>query len=77
MKPIVPLDARPLLAQGIHPLSMVQEATSKLLPGQSYAILTPFPPLPMIEKIEAAGFEVSCDETEPGLFISTFRKPSE
>jgi hypothetical protein len=52
----ISLDARPLLASGIHPLEQVMTETAGFNPGDIFEIITPFPPMPMIEKMEAAGF---------------------
>ena len=75
-KPVVKieLDARPLLAQGIHPLERVQKETSTLNPGEIYEIITPFPPAPMIEKMTASGFLTHMEEGEDGLFHTWFMK---
>ena len=68
----ITLDARPLLAQGIHPLERVMQEASALLPGEIYEIITPFPPAPMIEKMAAAGFETHTEAGEDGMFHTFF-----
>ncbi len=67
------LDARPLLAEGIHPLERVLQEAATLNPGEIYEIITPFPPMPMIEKLEAAGFESFSEQVE-GMFHTYFKK---
>lgn len=69
----ITLDARPLLAQGIHPLEKVQQESATLQPGEIYEIITPFPPMPMIEKMEAAGFACHSEQVE-GMYHTFFRK---
>jgi len=69
----ITLDARPLLAQGIHPLEKVQQETATLQAGEIYEIITPFPPMPMIEKLEAAGFASHSEQVE-GMFHTYFKK---
>ena len=69
----ITLDARPLLAEGIHPLERVQQETATLQPGEIYEVITPFPPMPMIEKLEASGFEAYSEQME-GLFHTYFLK---
>ena len=69
----ISLDARPLLASGIHPLEQVMKETAAMDKGEIYEILTPFPPTPMIEKMQAAGFE-SFSEQEGMEFHTYFRK---
>jgi uncharacterized protein (DUF2249 family) len=53
----ITLDARPLLATGNHPIERVIREAGTLNPGEIYEIITPFPPIPMVEKLEALGFE--------------------
>lgn len=67
------LDARPLLAEGIHPLERVMQEAATLNPGEIYEIITPFPPMPMIEKLEAVGF-TSYSEQVDGMFHTYFGK---
>lgn len=69
----VTLDARPLLAQGVHPLEKVLKDTAGLKPGEIYEIITPFPPSPMIEKLSDLGFETFSENAE-GLFHTYFCK---
>ncbi|NCA74806.1 MAG: DUF438 domain-containing protein [Alphaproteobacteria bacterium] len=70
----VVLDARPLLAKGIHPLAQVQEECAALLPGEVYEVITPFPPAPMIEEMAAAGYQTRSETGTDGLFHTYFRK---
>ena len=72
-KIMITLDARPILASGDHPLDRVQQETSTLNPGEIYEIITPFPPMPMIEKIKEAGFE-SFMEQEGGMNHTYFKR---
>lgn len=68
------LDARPLLAQGIHPLEQVQNECGALNPGEIFEIITPFPPAPMVEKMASAGFETHTENTSDGMFHTYFKK---
>ena len=70
----ITLDARPLLAQGIHPLEQVQEQCAALNPGEIFEIITPFPPAPMIEKMSAAGYKTHSEGTPDGMFHTYFTK---
>lgn len=72
-KIVISLDARPILASGDHPLDRVLREIRTLNPGEIFEIITPFPPMPMIEKIEATGLE-SFTEQEGGIFRTYFRK---
>ena len=70
----ITLDARPLLASGEHPLERVLSETAALKPGEIYEILTPFPPMPMIQKLNEAGFESYSEQEESGLFHTYFAR---
>jgi hypothetical protein len=50
------LDAREILRAGEHPLAEVITKTSSMHPGQIFELITPFTPVPLIEKISATGF---------------------
>ena len=67
----ITLDARPILASGEHPLERVLREADSLNPGEIYEIITPFPPMPMIEKLTALGFE-SFSEQNEGLYHTYF-----
>lgn len=69
----ITLDARPLLASGIHPLEQVMKEAAAMVAGEIYEIITPFPPKPMIEKMEVAGFDTYSAE-EGGAFHTYFLK---
>jgi uncharacterized protein (DUF2249 family) len=68
------LDARPILATGEHPLERVLSETATLGPGEIYEIITPFPPIPMIEKMEALGFGSHSERDGSGLFHTYFTR---
>ena len=70
----ISLDARPLLAQGIHPLEQVMKEASGLGKGEIFEIVTPFPPTPMIEKMAAAGYDTYSVAEDSGLFRTWFHK---
>jgi len=69
----ITLDARPLLASGIHPLEQVMKETALFTSGEIFEIITPFPPMPMIEKMRDAGFG-SFSEQHGGEFHTYFMK---
>ena len=72
----ITLDARPLLASGEHTLERVISETAALKPGEIYEILTPFPPMPMIQKLNEAGFESHSEQDDKGLYHTCFVKMS-
>lgn len=49
------LDARQMLQAGQHPLAEVINKTSKMQLGQIFELITPFTPMPLIEKVNANG----------------------
>jgi uncharacterized protein (DUF2249 family) len=70
----ITLDARSILASGEHPLQRVLEECAALQPGEIYEIITPFPPMPMVEKLTALGFENYTETEGNGLFHTYFVK---
>jgi uncharacterized protein (DUF2249 family) len=50
------LDAREMLQAGQHPLAEAIRMTSEMKPGQIFELITPFTPMPLIEKIRDKGF---------------------
>ena len=70
----ITLDARPLLAAGEHPLQRVMDECALLQPGEIFEIITPFPPMPMVEKLTALGFENYIEPAANGLFHTYFGK---
>jgi uncharacterized protein (DUF2249 family) len=69
------VDARPLLAQGIHPLEQVQKECAALQSGEIFEIITSFLPAPMIEKMAAEGFDTYTEAGDNGMFHTCFHKP--
>jgi Domain of unknown function (DUF1858) len=67
-------DARETIEAGNHPLPEALAAVNKLTPGQAYAIVTPFLPTPMIEKIGAMGFQTWTDPKGPAHFVTYFSR---
>ena len=67
------LDARPLLENGGHPISHVQEEIKKLQKDEIYLLITPFNPAPLLEAVEKQGFKtasVKIEEDEIHNYIS-------
>jgi len=65
-------DARETIEAGEHPLTRVQIALDRLSPNQSYVVVTPFVPAPMIDKAKAKGFLSWTEQTQPGVFKTHF-----
>jgi uncharacterized protein len=70
----ISLDARPILASGEHPLQRVLDECATLQPGEIYEIITPFPLMPMIEKLTVLGFENYTETDSSGLFHTYFKR---
>jgi uncharacterized protein (DUF2249 family) len=70
----ITLDARPILASGEHPIERVLREADSLNPGEIYEIITPFPPIPMIEKLKANGFEDFTEQDDSALYRTYFLK---
>jgi len=51
------LDAREMLQAGQHPLAEVLAKTSEMKAGQIFKMITPFTPMPLIEKVMDKGLE--------------------
>ncbi|MBX3748079.1 MAG: DUF2249 domain-containing protein [Verrucomicrobiae bacterium] len=50
------LDVRPILDAGGSPCDAIEDAVSRLIPGQSLVILAPFEPVPLYTKLGRCGF---------------------
>lgn len=51
------LDARDMLQAGQHPLTEVITRTSVMHPGHIFELITPFAPMPLIEKVTDKGYD--------------------
>ncbi len=67
-------DARESIEAGNHPLPEALAAVNKLTPGHAYAIVTPFVPTPMIDKIQAMGFQTWTDTKGSAHFVTYFSR---
>jgi uncharacterized protein (DUF2249 family) len=70
----ITLDARPVLAAGEHPLARVMDETKDLVSGEIYEMITPFTPVPLIEKVKAMGFDSFTSEENPSEIHTYFHK---
>jgi len=67
------LDGRPLKAAGIHPVEQVLADLATLGADEAYQFVSPHPPQPLLERTSQA-FHAAVEETEPGVFVTTFRR---
>lgn len=65
------LDVRPALEKGEHPKELVLNEADRLQSGECMELLTPFPPVPLIELLEKKGFAVTMSEPDDGV-VRTF-----
>ena len=68
------LDARPLKAQGIHPVEEVLRDLAALCAGEAYELVTPHVPGPVLERAAALGVRGVTVETGPDEFVTTFTR---
>jgi uncharacterized protein (DUF2249 family) len=68
------LDARPLRAQGIHPVEGVLRDLAALAPGDAYELVTPHVPGPILDKAAAIGVRGSTAQLGPEEFVTTFTR---
>lgn len=67
------LDVRPIIEAGEHPKDLVLAKAEKLSPGECMELISPFPPVPLINLLENKGFKITMLEPEKGL-VRTFVK---
>ncbi len=68
------LDARPMIAAGEHPAGQVMALLDEMQPGEVLQLLTPFVPVPLIERVKRRGCLAHVVVEELGLARSFFRK---
>jgi len=68
------LDAREILAAGQHPLAEVLSRTSVLPSGHIFELITPFAPMPLIEKVKANGLSAHVESVSDSEIHTYFFK---
>jgi len=66
------LDARPIINSGGHPLDTVIKAVKGMHKGNIFELITPFLPMPLIDKVEQMGFESWSTQTSSDVFKTYF-----
>ena len=66
------LDVRKLIAQGIEPFPQIRTRVDALKPGEGLAVLAPFLPSPLIEKLRGENFESRVEPQADGSWITYF-----
>lgn len=66
------LDVRPALAQGEEPLPEIRRQVEALELGEGLAVIAPFLPAPLIERLGGAGFNAKVERGGDGSWITFF-----
>ena len=69
------MDARAMLKSGQHPLAEVLQRTSVMQTGKIFELITPFLPMPLIEKVMANGYYAYVQEIGIAEVHTFFCKP--
>ena len=65
-------DVRPLLARGTDPYDEIRRRVDALAPGGGVAVVAPFMPAPLIEKLRSEGFQVRVERRADGAWAASF-----
>ena len=66
------LDVRKLLAQGIEPFPAIRNRVDTLKEGEGLAVIAPFLPSPLIEKLRGENFNSRVEPQPDGSWITYF-----
>jgi len=67
-------DVRPLLARGTDPYDEIRRRVDALGPGDGMAVVAPFMPAPLIEKLRSEGFQARVERRADGAWAASFWK---
>ena len=67
-------DVRKLLAAGTEPLPAIRKKVDALGEGEGLAVIAPFMPAPLIEKLRSEGFQSRVEPQPDGSWITYFWK---
>ena len=65
-------DVRPILKAGNEPLFEIRKRVDALKPTEGLAIIAPFLPAPLIEKLGSEGFKSKVEHAGSGTWIAYF-----
>jgi hypothetical protein len=65
-------DVRPMLKAGKEPFSELRRRVDALKPAEGLAIIAPFLPAPLIEKLGSEGFKSKVERAGSGRWIAYF-----
>lgn len=66
------LDVRPVIARGEEPFRKIMSTLATLEPGEGLALISPFLPSPLIEKLQGGGFEARPERRADGSWQTFF-----
>lgn len=67
---------RPLIERGEEPLSKILALLRTLGPGESFVLVSPFIPAPLIERLQSQGFIVRPEHRPDGAWQTHFTAPA-
>lgn len=73
-KPVMIYDAREDLENGVHPVAKVMIELNKLNSGETYLLITPFTPAPLIDKAKDKGFKAVSKKISNDNYETYFSK---
>jgi uncharacterized protein (DUF2249 family) len=71
------LDVRKLLAKGIEPFPAIRNSVDALKPGEGLAVIAPFLPSPLIEKLRGDNFTSRTEPQPDGSWVTYFWREGE
>ncbi len=71
------LDVRKILAKGVDPYPVIRERVDSLSPGEGLAVIAPFLPSPLIEKLRAESFSSRAEPQHDGSWVTYFWRETE
>ena len=66
------LDARKFLARGVEPFPTIRKSVDALQPGEGLALIAPFLPSPLIEKLRGEKFSSRVEPQPDGSWVVYF-----
>lgn len=68
------LDAREMIAAGEHPLTAIMQKGEEMKIGEIFELITPFQPMPLIDKMKEKGFDCFTDKVDVTTFKTFLKK---
>lgn len=66
------LDVRRLLREGVEPFPEIRRRVDTLKPSEGLAVIAPFLPSPLIEKLRSEGFCTRAEPQPDGSWVTYF-----